>query len=118
VAGLVALVFLAAGGMKLIRPKDKLASGGMGWVERIPGGLVKVLALLEVLGAIGVILPALVGIAPILVPVAAAGLAVVMVGAMVVHLRAKEFSQIGINLVLFALAAFVVVGRFWLVPFA
>jgi hypothetical protein len=114
----VALVFLAAGGMKMIRSADQLASGGMGWVERIPGGLVKVLGLLEVLGAIGVILPALVGIAPVLVPVAAVGLAVVMVGAVVIHIRAKEFSQIGVNLVLFALAAFVAVGRFWLAPFA
>ncbi|WP_323959536.1 DoxX family protein [Arthrobacter sp. JZ12] len=78
VGGLLAAVFLAAGLMKITQPKGKLESS-QGWVEDFSPGAVKAIGVVEVLGALGLILPAVTGIAPILVPVAATGLALLMV---------------------------------------
>ncbi len=86
----LALAFLGAGGMKLARPKPALAGAGMTWVDDFSGNAVKGIGALEVLGAIGLILPAVTGIAPVLVPLAALGLALTMAGAVVVHVRRRE----------------------------
>lgn len=112
IAGLLAAVFLASGLMKLARPREKLAASGQAWTEDVPPGMIKAIGALEVLAAIGLILPAALNIAPVLVPLAAAGLAVVMAGAMVTHARRKETPMIAVNLVLLVLAAVVVWGRF------
>ena len=66
----------------------------------------------EILGAIGLILPAVVHVAPILVPLAAVGLILVMIGAAVVHARRHELPNVAICVVLLLLAAFVAWGRF------
>jgi len=66
----------------------------------------------EILGAIGLIVPAVTGIAPILVPLAALGLVVVMLGAAVVHTRRKESQVVIFNVILLLLAAVVAWGRF------
>jgi uncharacterized membrane protein YphA (DoxX/SURF4 family) len=115
--GLLALVFAAAGFMKLTQPKEKLAGSGMGWVNDFSAGAVKMIGALEVLAAVGLILPPLVNIAPVLAPLAAAGLAVMMVGAMITHGRRKEAQSIAVNVVLLVLALFVAVGRFAWAPF-
>ncbi len=112
VAGLLAVAFLGAGLMKLGQPKKKLADSGMGWTEDFSDGAVKGIGALEVLGAIGLILPAALDIVPLLVPIAATGLALLMLGAAATHGRRKESQMIVANLVLFALAAFVAWGRF------
>lgn len=112
VAVVLALAFLAAGGMKLGRPKAALAESGLGWVEDFSPGAIKAIGALEVLGALGLVLPAVTGIAPVLVPLAATGLALTMVGAAVVHGRRGESQMIAVNVVLLALAAFVAWGRF------
>jgi VIT1/CCC1 family predicted Fe2+/Mn2+ transporter len=65
-----------------------------------------------VLGAAGLILPAALDIVPVLVPIAATGLALLMLGAAVTHARRKESTNIVVNIVLLALAAFVAWGRF------
>lgn len=88
--GLLALGVVMPGFMKLTRSKETLGEGGMGWVEDFSAGMIKFIAAMEVLGAIGLILPLLFGIAPILTPLAAVGLFVIMVGAVVVHVRRKE----------------------------
>ncbi|MCW5951231.1 MAG: DoxX family protein [Propionibacteriaceae bacterium] len=111
VAGLLALGFLGAGAMKLSQPREKLAAS-MGWVNDFSEPMVKVIGALEVLGALGLILPAATGIAPILTPIAAVGLALVMVGAIVTHVRRKEYPVIGVNAVLLILAIVVAWGRF------
>ena len=98
--------------MKQFVPKDKLASSGQGWAQDFSPTSIRLIGLAEVLGAIGLILPAAVHIAPILVPLAAVGLALVMVGAVVVHARRKEAVNVAVNLVLIALAVFVAWGRF------
>ncbi|MCX6463342.1 MAG: DoxX family protein [Pseudonocardiales bacterium] len=86
----LALAFLAAGGMKLVRPKPALVGAGMGWADDFSDSAIKGIGALEVLGALGLILPAVTGIAPVLVPIAALGLALTMAGAIAVHVRRKE----------------------------
>ena len=114
VAGLLALAFLGAGTMKLSRSKEQLAASGMSWTEDFSAPMVKTIGSLEILGALGLVLPALTGILPALVPVAALGLTATMIGAIVVHLRRHESFLPPV--VLLVLAAFVAIGRF-LVPF-
>ena len=86
IAGLLALAFLGAGSMKLTTPIEKLRER-MPWAQDFSAGMVKAIGAAEVLGAIGLILPAAVGVAPVLVPIAALALAAVMAGAVAVHLR-------------------------------
>lgn len=105
VSGLVALVFLAAGTMKLARPKEALAASGLAWTEDFTEPTVKAIGAAEVLGAIGIVLPALTGIAPILSPIAASALALVMVGAILVHVRRKENPTVNVVLLLLAAAS-------------
>ncbi|HZN19825.1 MAG TPA: DoxX family protein [Micromonosporaceae bacterium] len=112
VAGLLAAVFLASGVMKLVQPKEKLAASGFGWVEDFSPGAIKAIGALEILAAVGLILPAALDIVPVLVPLAAVGLVLVMVGATITHLRRNEAKLIGAPLVLLALAVFVAWGRF------
>lgn len=112
VAGLLAAAFLAAGLMKITTPKAKLVER-LPWAADYSDGAVKGIGIVEVLGAIGLILPGITGIAPILVPIAAVGLAIVMVLAAVMHLRRGDgFATVVPNIVLFALAVFVAWGRF------
>lgn len=115
VAGLMALVFLAAGASKLMTPKDQLHGKGMTYVEDFSASQIKIIGAIEVLGAVGLILPAFFDDLAILVLLAATGLTVTMIGAVIVHVRRKEpFIP---ALVLGVLVAFVAVGRFFVAPF-
>lgn len=109
--GLLALVFLAAGGMKVIRSKEALRPQ-MGWVESSPAAGVKLIGAVEIVGAAGLILPGLLHIAVILTPLAALGLVILMVGAVVTHLRRGERVPSLTPLVLAILSAVVAVLRF------
>lgn len=86
---LLAIAFCAAGLMKIARPKDELRER-MAWVERVSPTGVKLIGLVELLGGLGLVLPAITGIAPVLTLAAAIGLALVMVAAIIVHLRIKD----------------------------
>lgn len=86
----LALLFLAAGGMKAVKSKAALAESGMGWTEDYSAASIRLIGIAEVLGALGLILPLATGIAPILTPIAAAALAVIMIGATATHARRKE----------------------------
>ena len=110
---LVAAFFLGAGATKLSQPKEKLVKN-MAWVEDFSQGTVRLIGALEVLGAIGVVLPALTGIVPWLTPLAALGLVLLMIGAALTHLRRTEYGYIAMNAVLLVLAAFVAYGRFFI----
>ena len=112
---LLALAFAMAGIMKVTQPIDRLETR-MEWVKDVGPRGVPLIGSLEILGAIGLILPAVTGKLPWLTPVAAAGLALTMVGAMITHGRRGEYSSIGANLVLLVLALFVVYGRVVIVP--
>ena len=112
---LLALAFAMAGIMKVTQPIDRLETR-MEWVKDVGPRGVRLIGSLEILGAIGLILPAVTGILPWLTPVAAVGFVLTMVGAMITHGRRGEYSGIGVNVVLLVLALFVVYGRFVIVP--
>src|SRR3954464_2921665 len=108
---LLAAVFLLAGGKKLFIPQEKLAKApGGGWVLDFSAGFVKALGAVEILGAVGLILPALFGIAPVLVPLAAVGLATIMVGAAIVTYRRREPTHVLVDVTYLAMAVCVAFG--------
>lgn len=88
----------------------------MAYIWAIPPGFRRFIGVAEVLAAIGLILPGLTHILPWLTPLAATGLVIVMISAVIFHVRRREYSNIVFNLVLFALVAFVAYGRFVLSP--
>ena len=109
--------FTGSGLMKLSVPKDKLVKAGQGWAQDFDPNSIRLIGFVEVLGAAGLILPAVTHIAPILVPLAAIGLVLVMGGAAIVHARRHEAMNIAVNVVLLALAVFLAWGRFGPYPF-
>ena len=111
VQGLLALLFLFAGGMKLILPLEQMTGP-----VPIPGLLLRFIGVVEVLGALGLILPGLLGIRPGLTPLAAAGLVIVMIGATVITLAGDAAAPALIPLAVGLLAAFVAYGRWRLAP--
>lgn len=116
----LAVAFLAAGTVKLVRTRTRLVSGsaGMAWAGDRSEAAIKGIGALEVLAAIGLILPAWLGIAAVLTPLAATGVLLLMIGAVAVHLRRGEKSAIGAPLVLGTLALLVAVLRFGPYAFA
>jgi hypothetical protein len=82
----------------------------MPWVDDFSQGTVRLIGALELLGAMGVVVPRATGVLPRLAPLAAGGLAMVMVGGFATHLRRREYLRSGSNVVLFALAASVALG--------
>src|SRR6202167_1244633 len=118
VARVLAASSAGSGLMKLFVPKDKLVSSGQGWAQDVTPTNIRLIGVVELLGAAGLILPAVTHIAPILVPLAGIGWVLVRVGAAVVPARRNEAMNIGVNAVLLALAAFVSWGRFGPYPLA
>src|SRR5829696_1134331 len=112
---LLAAAFLTAGASKLSQPKENLVKN-MAYVEDFSQQTVRFIGALEVLGSIGVVLPALTGIMPWLTPLAALGLVLTMIGAALTHLRRTEYGGIAVNAVLLILAAFVAYGRYFVLP--
>ncbi|MEV3963343.1 DoxX family protein [Nocardia sp. NPDC050193] len=114
VQAVLAMAFLAAGTVKLVRTRTQLvgSSAGMAWAGDRSEEAIKAIGALEVLAALGLILPPWLGIATVLTPLAATGLLLLMIGAVTVHLRRGEKSAIGVPLVLGTLALAVAVLRF------
>jgi hypothetical protein len=108
---LLALLFLVAGGMKLVLPLDKLTGP-----VALPGWFIRFTGVAEVLGALGLILPSLLRIKPWLTPLAALGLVIIMIGAIAVTLRGGMIGPALFSLVVGLLAAFVAYGRSRVVP--
>jgi uncharacterized membrane protein YphA (DoxX/SURF4 family) len=108
---LLALIFLWAGGIKLVLPIEEMTTQ-----VPLPGLFLRFIALCEVLGAIGLILPGLLRIRPGLTPLAAAGLVIIMIGATVLTLLTGDIAMALIPLVVGILAAFVAYGRWRLAP--
>ncbi len=107
---LVAFVFFGAGLMKLFTPyAELLADPNTAWAGDFSATQIIIISLLEVLGALGLIIPMFVTKLRVLVPIAAIGLALTMVGALITHLGRDE--SITINIILFALAAYIVWSR-------
>lgn len=108
--GFLAVVFLAAGLMKLTQTKAALeARAGMGYVTERTALEMKLIGFAEVLGSLGLVLPWWRQTLPMLTPMAAVGLVVLMIGATATHLRRKESMVFTAGLALVAL--FVALGR-------
>ncbi|CCK25655.1 putative membrane protein [Streptomyces davaonensis JCM 4913] len=103
VAGLLALFYVYAGTLKLIRSRDQLRPM-MAWVDRVSMPALRALGTVELLGATGLILPPLTGIAPSLAPAAAGGFVLLQTGAIAIHLTGGD-RRIALNVGLTATAA-------------
>jgi hypothetical protein len=103
VGGLLALFYAYSGGIKIVRSRDQLRPM-MAWIDDVPLPLTRTIGVLEVLGALGLVLPPLTDIAPGVAIAAAIGLVLVQVGALSLHLRRDEAKQTPLNVVLLVLA--------------
>ena len=112
VQALLAAIFLAAGLVKLTQGRAKLAAGAMPWAADVTDAQFRTIGLLEVAGAVGVILPAALGVAPVLSALAAVGLVLTMIGAIATHVHYGETSRLAVPLMTLALAVLVAVERF------
>ena len=113
VQGLLALIFLWAGGVKLVLPVAEMTKQ---MPIPLPGLFLRFIGVAEVLGAIGLILPGLLRIRPGLTPLAASGLVTIMIGATVLTLAGGDVASALIPLVVGLLSAFVAYGRWRLAP--
>jgi hypothetical protein len=111
VQGLLAVVFLFAGGMKLVLPLEALAGP-----VALPGPFIRFIGVAEVAGAAGLILPSLLRVRPDLTPVAAGGLVMIMTGATVITIMGMGLAPAIVPLIVGLLAALVVYGRGRLIP--
>jgi len=108
--GLMAAMFLMAGASKTFQPIAALAES-MPWVNDVPSSLVRFIGVSELLGGIGIVLPAILRIKPSLTSLAAWGLVLVMIAAAGFHASRGEYSAVGANVFFVAILAFVAWGR-------
>ena len=111
VQGLLAALFVFSGGMKLVLPIEKMTDP-----VALPGLFLRFIGVCELLGGIGLILPSLLRIRPGLTPLAAAGLIVIMIGAVVITVIYMGVASALIPLLVGILAAFIAYGRSRLAP--
>ncbi|OBH88751.1 DoxX family protein [Mycobacterium sp. E2733] len=107
----LAAVFTASGLAKISQPKERLIASGQTGVTPFPLPVIRITAFCELLGAIGIVLPRLVGIAAFLTPLAAFGFAIVMVGAIGSHAYLREPRNVAATGAIFAAAVTVATGR-------
>ena len=112
VQGLLAALFLFAGGAKLIMPLDQMTGP-----VALPGWFLRFIGVAEMLGALGLVLPGLLRIRPGLTSLAAAGLVIIMIGATVIMWAGGMVAVALMNVVVASLAAFVAYGRWRLAPY-
>jgi uncharacterized membrane protein len=107
----LALIFLPLGLLTVVGSRPRLLRVAP-WVEDFPDPVVRIIGVLEILGALGVVVPAVLGLWTVLVPVAATGLGLLMIGAIVEHLTRGEVDRISAPAALLVAAAAVAIGRF------
>ncbi|MBA2240960.1 MAG: DoxX family protein [Solirubrobacterales bacterium] len=109
----LAIAFLVAGAFKLSTPKAKLLENpNMAWTEDFSEAQVKAIGAIEVLGAIGLVLPVALDVVPVLTPIAAVGFVILMAAAARTHLRRGEQQALPVNLVLGLIALAIAILRF------
>ncbi|WP_159944460.1 MULTISPECIES: DoxX family protein [unclassified Nocardiopsis] len=118
ITGLLTAVYLVSGLGKLFVSRERMAAMAKAarWVLDFKPGTLKAIGTLEILGAVGLIVPALLGIAPVLVPLAASGLTLVMTGAIIMRIRRGETKAALADGGYLTLTTFVAIGRFALEP--
>lgn len=115
IQALLAGMYGVAGSMKAFQPAKVRENPQMTWAHDKQDGYIRFVGISELLGAVGLIIPALTGILPWLTPLAAVGLALIQVLAIfTVHLPKKEYQVIPVNIVLLVLAIVAAYGRFTL----
>ncbi|MGX9296047.1 DoxX family protein [Tsukamurella paurometabola] len=114
----LALGFTAGGLALLTLPRDRYRALGANqhWVDDFGDGQLKAIGAIKLTGALGLILPAVSGIATVLTPLAACGLALFMSGAATTRLRRSEWAYLAGDVVFIAAFAFLAWGRFALSP--
>ncbi len=109
-------VFFVAHAYLLLRPPASLQSG-MNYILEMPTGLSRFAAVAEGLAGLALVFPPLLRVLTWLTPLAAAGLVLLMLGAIIFHIRRREYPNVGFNAVLGVLAAIIAWGRFGPNPF-
>jgi putative oxidoreductase len=115
VQGITATLMVISAFMKIATPISKL-SARWKWTGELPETVVRLLGVLDLLGGIGIIVPALLKIKPGLTPLAALGVVLLMTSASVFHISRGEASVIGFNIILMLLASFIAWGRYKKLP--
>ena len=109
---LLAATYAVVGSSKLVASRERLlAVPGMGWVADVPMERVRLIGVLEIAGAIGIVVPWATGILAVLTPIAAWGLAAVQVGGIWTHVTRGERVNLWLNVVLLVAAVVVAIGR-------
>ncbi len=93
------------------QPVEKLRER-MNWTKHVAPGVIRLIGSLEILGALGLILPKATGYLPWLTPVAAVGLVLTMIGAILTYFRLQEAKAVGVPVVLMLLSLFIALGYF------
>ena len=109
--GVLAAVFLSSGVSKSLQSKERMVATGQTGVQAYGLPFIRFIAVAELGGAVGLIVPRATSIAPVLTPLAAVGLGIIMIGAARAHARLHEPKNVATNLVLLALCLFVAIGR-------
>jgi uncharacterized membrane protein YphA (DoxX/SURF4 family) len=104
--------FVYSGIMKSTQQREKLMRIGQTGVADFSYPLIRFIGVIEILGALGIILPQALGVLPVLTPVTATGFAVVMILAAPIHVKRKEFLSFSFNLFLLLISVFVAIQRF------
>ncbi len=114
IQSLIALTFLYSGINKSIFSEEKLVASGQTGVEGLPMPLIRFIGVVEILGAIGIILPLLLNILPVLTAISAIGFAVIMILAARIHYKRGEYKTVFINFIIFLMCLFIAYGRIYL----
>ncbi len=109
--GTLAAIFTVSGLAKISQPKQRLIAIGQTGVTPFPVPVIRFTAFCELLGAVGILLPWLLGVDRFLTPVAAGGFAIVMVGAVASHAYLREPRNVALTVAIFVAAVTVVAGR-------
>jgi hypothetical protein len=113
VSAVLAALYVMAGFTKIVKSREEmLTEPRLAWAGDFGPGQIKAIGAVEIAGALGLVVPWLTGIATILTPIAAVGLALLQVGAAIMHGRRGEGTAVAINVVLCALAVFVAAVRY------
>lgn len=120
IAGVAAAAFFIGGATQVLMPKKKYRSlaTSQHWVDDFGSGHIKVIGTTKMIGALGLVLPAALGLVPLLVPLAACGLMLFMAGAATTRFRRSEWAFMVGDVAFLAVFAFLAWGRFDLQPFA
>jgi hypothetical protein len=111
--GLLALLFLFAGGVKLVLPVEEMTKQ---MAVPLPGGFLRFIGVAEILGALGLVLPGLLRVRPALTPLAAGGLVIIMIGATALTLASGDVVTALMPLAVGLVAALVAYGRWRVAP--